>query len=253
MERWYPRSDPKTGLWYPARFDRVKVEGTRQYVDNVLEVLTFGFERLNDCHTYLVRSGLATAVQRTDDSVSYVDLSKPSADDTGEAGTEADGAPRCRHRQIKQRCAVCTAPNDPDYDGPARYDLVEITTIAGKEEWIKSRCYHIDDARHPVDNKITGELLAWWCSDCGEQFSAERWPCPPDMWVPLPEIQHGGSLVDTYADPELIGSDPSGLLSVWEAFVSVWSGLKISLKYTWPLWLVAAWFVLGSIDQRGGF
>lgn len=80
--------------------------------------------------------------------------------------------------------------DDPVPDSPPddpRFEWIKIQNFADPVgHWIKGACNHLTPA--PVDLR-TCQLVAWWCPDCGEQFEADRWPVPDDLWVPLPEIK----------------------------------------------------------------
>ncbi len=166
--------------------------------------------------------------------------------------------PPCRHGEERTRCAVCTSPDDPAMwyaepqtdlpdgmpDDP-RFDWVDAQTIADQGSvWIKGRCNHLTPA--PVDLR-TGELVAWWCPDCGEQFDRNRWPVPDGMWLPLPDIVRPPgfkeSITDSFTDLRITGTAGSGV--PWRAF---WDGLKFSVAVLWPVWLV----VFACIGQRIG-
>ncbi len=265
MDSWYPAqgNGELAGLWYPKHPDGTEIP--------------MGFESAAACMRYLTRSGLAPGGvhmrKHGDRPPVTISLDKVSDQLMPSRETEADEAPTCRHNQAKQRCAVCTAP--PGAVHRVRHDLVETTSFAGKSTWIKGRCHHLEDARHPVDNRITGELLAWWCSDCGEQSPPERWPCPEGMWLPLPEIQRGKILgvsfaepdrpdfVDTYTDERLIGTahkvtvmPPSkcrcsvcASRDVWEIFTRMWDALKWGTKNTWPIWLAISWMLISAVSE----
>lgn len=183
---WYPYLNTN-GSWSPAH---------RVGSDHTKKILPMEFPSAGAVVSYCNRSGLIAWT-----------------------GSTAD---LCRHQEIRRRCAVCTAPDDPDRpwisaeykaslagarsmskiekimdqaerearnDGPPdddRFDWVELRTFGeARSTWVKGACYHRTPA--PVDLR-TGQLVAWWCGDCGQQFEWDRWPVPDHLWVPLPEI-----------------------------------------------------------------
>lgn len=76
-------------------------------------------------------------------------------------------------------------PDNPPPDDP-RFEWILIRDFSDPDGyWIKGACHHLTPA--PV-NLNTMQLVAWWCPDCGRQFDADRWPCPENMWLPLPEV-----------------------------------------------------------------
>lgn len=225
-DHWYPRQKADR-LWYPADAGA----GSR--------TLPMGFELRSDCVAYLERTRLIRG------NLSPVDLAKgiPSQPTILEDGTVIEPLP------TSYRPPLTPADPPPDDD---RSEWVDIRTISDTGPvWIKGRCNHRTPA--PVDLR-TGELVAWWCPDCGEQFPAGRWTCPPDLWLPLPDIIRppwpGQSFVDAYADPGLIGPayPKIGFVDVWDSFVSVWDAIKqpaVLFLCAFPLWLPIVLFVIG--------
>lgn len=269
---WYPhlkhsRCDSDTP-WSPRFRNPDGSEG---------ETLRLEFESAGAVMAYLKRAGLAAWDGRTDRPVSF---------------------PKCRHLQTPDRCAVCTAPDDPDHDrlfadqnpepdrpdgmpDDPRFEWVSITNFSdANPRWIKGRCNHLTPA--PVDLR-TGELVAWWCPDCGEQFEWDRWPVPDHLWVPLPEVDRSRimgvsmvvpegaelsvfeqryremvgkdspNVVITYQNPRM---DDNGDLIPWTRwaydtmFVPVWNGIKSSVGYMWPIWLVVINYVILMITGQ---
>lgn len=146
---------------------------------HLFAVTNIGFEDRADCLDYMTGA----------DKDELIKMSRHVSGPPGHGRPSLSG--ECRHGQSPpSRCAVCTAPDDPDYwttrppDDP-RFEWIEDQNFAGEQQWIKGGCHHLTPA--PVDLS-TGELVAWWCPDCGEQFDRDRWPCPEDLWTPLPDI-----------------------------------------------------------------
>lgn len=54
-----------------------------------------------------------------------------------------------------------------------RYEWIDVSTLSGHEEWIRGRCLHRD--LQPVHEEITGDLVAWLCPDCDQQFVEESY------------------------------------------------------------------------------
>lgn len=149
-------------------------------------------------------------------------------------------------------------PPPPPPDDP-RWDWINVGTLAEPYVWAKGQCHHLTPA--PVDLK-TGQLVAWWCPDCGRQFDAERWPVPDGMWLPLPEVDRSEvapvsfDLVDTYADPRLIGDELAAIdrahatgatvtLPDGWSYTPVWENPMLT-KDGWP----KPWYVRSAITVR---
>lgn len=158
---WYPwQADD--GLWHAAC---IGPDNVRRYFRNI------GFEDKDKCHRYIVKADRAELFRmaipvpahmvRTEDSRGFASDQFSSG-----PGNDPENSP-------------AGPPEDP------RFDWVEISTMSGDRTWIKGKCHHLTPA--PVDLR-TGELVAWWCPDCGDQFDRDRWPCPEHLWIPLPEI-----------------------------------------------------------------
>lgn len=277
---WYPAQGNGSleGFWYPACTDG--------------ETIEMGFESAGACMQYLTRSGLASGgvhmSRKTGDKGTPITLEKP----VRPVPLQPD---QCRHKADRDRCAVCTAPDDPEPETEAerpagmpddpRFDWVEVTNFAGETTWIKGRCHHLGPA--PVDLR-TGQLVAWWCPDCGEQFEWDRWPVPSGLWVPLPEVDRSKikgveimvpgldmttaeQFKERYADRLAAMADNPGyqivyqnpkmnddgtdkplvvraLITYWHGQVRAWEFLKESVMYGWPVWLVIITYVYGFLN-----
>lgn len=160
MTSWVPWQDGKTGLFHAAR-----TEGGR---DKVFVFDNIGFEDRADCVAYIAQADPEELGRLATREVTY----RPRRVHTSDAIEE--------HRRKRKRMQN-GKPDDP------RFEWVQIQTFSDpKPRWIKGPCNHLTPA--PVDLR-TGELVAWWCPDCGEQFERDRWPVPEHLWVPLPEVR----------------------------------------------------------------
>lgn len=65
---------------------------------------------------------------------------------------------------------MTTGPDDP------RCEWVQTLRFDGREEWIKGACNHLTPVA--VENTITGEVVAWLCTDCDQQLPA-HWRTTP--------------------------------------------------------------------------
>jgi hypothetical protein len=195
---WVPWQDGDTGLFHAAR-----TEGGRT---KVFVFGNLGFQDRADCVAYIAQADPDELNRLATREINY-----------------SAGPGRVLTRDI-----IAEAERDDGPPDDPRFEWVETTTFAGETRWTRGRCHHLTPA--PVD-LITGELVAWWCPDCGEQFPANRWPCPEHLWLPLPEVSHMPGLkpglltpgsdwyerwvygnaapdtVDVHADPDLTGFD----------------------------------------------
>ena len=260
----------KGGYWFPylhpdrqARGDAPWFPAFRNPDGTVGETLALGFEKAGDVMAYLRRSGLAAwagvGPRPYEDQRDRPDLSRPetvalpdpfSMDEDPFDELMADDRPD-------------GMPDDP------RFEWVEISTFSGHRQWTKGRCNHLTPA--PVDLR-TGQLVAWWCPDCGDQFEWDRWPVPDHLWVPLPEVNRSkvtgvemlvpgvdvpemsefkkryreikanenpavlpGGYVIEYRKPR-----PNVLIEVWNGF----KGIMLPVRHTWPIWLVMINYIL---------
>lgn len=261
-DTWYPAqgNGKLDGLWYPKCTNGEEIE--------------LGFENAGACMRYLTRSGLAPT---------GVHMSKKKINGDGPPKTiklEREPAMLIYSDEFQiNPWPTVPLPETAPVDRPPddRSDWVDIRTMSDTgPRWIRGRCHH--RGKVPVESVIGDELLAWWCADCGEQFDPERWPTPEGLHITetLPEIirPSAASFVDTYADPELIGPEypkigirqpvPTGVRVAgwvngrpvhgppidWDGmFLKIWNGLKTGFRYTWPLWLVLAYYVIGVITK----
>lgn len=161
---WVPWLDRDRHTWHASKW-WTDDDGPRLVFFNI------GFEAYKECKAYIDQADPAELTRLSKIMPAPTSLAKETDDPFYGGEPDRDDGP-------------------PDDD---RFEWVEDQFLGeAQPRWIKSRCNHLTPA--PVDLR-TGELVAWWCPDCGEQFDRDRWPCPDDMWVPLPEvIRHSGRL-----------------------------------------------------------
>jgi hypothetical protein len=234
-DTWYPAqgNGDLDGLWYPACTNGEKI--------------FMGFESAGACMRYMTRSGLAPT---------GVHMSKHKAKADGPPVALAVDAFKVNPWPVVPLSDLVENPADLPPDN--RSEWIDTRTVSDiGPVWTRGRCYH--NGRMPVDSYPSGELVAWWCADCGEQFDADRWPVPDGMHIPtaLPDIIRPPwpgeypkiGFVDQYADPSIIGTDPGFMMDTADSFLKIWNGLKATFSVTWPIWLVAFYFVVGVITK----
>lgn len=153
-------------------------------------------------------------------------------------------------------------------DGPPdddRFDWVETRSFAdARSTWTRGACYHRTPT--PVDLR-TGQLVAWWCKDCGQQFEWDHWPVPSHLWVPLPEVDRSRIKGVEVVVPSgfeqkfreamnLGGATPVTVMTNHRrqpapvrAFLTTWNGIKTSVIVGWPLY---AWLIYAVLTIMNG-
>lgn len=225
-----------TDLWHPAPRDHGPLEGLWIPTCSNGTTIEMGFESAGACMRYMIRSGLMPK----NSVINSVRLDKVN------------------HAEFSEDDLYEDRPADGPPDDP-RWEWIE-TTTPGREMWTKGACNHLPDSRHPVSSDLTGELLAWFCADCGTQFDADRWPVPEGMWVPIPEVINGRSMTMAKNDGQLefkIVQPPHPVREFlaslaglgWSLMAPVWAMAKsFHAEYGFPFIVAQVWlwgYILG--------
>lgn len=231
-------------------------------------MLNMEFESAGAVMAYLKRAGLAAWDERT----SQVSLAKGMSDDDVTAFQNAwKRGEFDRVMVLSQDMEITpleTSPAGPESPDDDRWEWINIATYADDGPvWTKGACRH--RTPEPVDAYPTGELVAWLCVDCGQEFDPDRWPVPEGMWRRIPvlfEDGPSGSLHKINGQPVLRADDDelhdhwlvSGMILlsretkglvkiVWDELIEpVWYWIKAWAEIAWLMWpviLVIGWYV----------